>query len=50
MHKLALLLAITLFAGIGQSADPKPVEPNAIGVVFLLDATNQVLKPLSNET
>jgi len=53
MRKLAFLLVLMLTASqsnsSGQSTNSKPVEPEALGVVFLLDSSNQVLKPLADE-
>ena len=65
MHKYAFFLVILFASSSGQtpsnkpivlfdsSSGPtpnsKPIEPDVLGVVFLLDSSNHVLQPLSNE-
>jgi hypothetical protein len=48
MRKLALLLALMLCPAFCQSP-AKPLEPEILGVPFLLDSASQVLKPLADE-
>ena len=48
MRKLAFLLAFVLCPAFCQSPT-KPIEPDILGVAFLLDSTNQALKPLADE-
>jgi hypothetical protein len=51
LRKLVFGLMLVLPLGLckAQSAPAKPVEPTAIGVVYLLDPTSQELKKLPDE-
>jgi hypothetical protein len=51
LRKLVFVLLLVLPLGLckAQTAPAKPVEPTAIGVVYLLDSTSEELKPLPDE-
>jgi hypothetical protein len=49
MCNLILLVVSSLGRGEPQSASSKPLVPPSIGVVYLLDSSNQNLKALSDE-
>jgi hypothetical protein len=49
MRNLILLLVFSLGSCAAQSAGSKSLEAPSIGVVYLLDSSNQTLKPLPDE-
>jgi hypothetical protein len=50
MRHLILLLGLLLASAAAQSAPSLSLEPTSTGVPYLLDSSNQVLKPLVEES
>ncbi len=49
MRRLVILLAFSLGSCGAQTTSSKPVEVPSVGVIYVLDSSNQALKPLPDE-